>query len=48
MELRCDNKMSEKLEQLITDLWDEGEVEFYDDEEEYDPREALLIKPRHS
>ena len=40
--------MSEKLEQLITDLWDEGEVEFYEEEEEYDPKDTLLIKPSFS
>ena len=40
--------MSERLEQLITDLWDEGEVEFYEEEEEYDPKDVFLIKPRHS
>ncbi len=40
--------MSEKLEQLITDLWDEGEREFYEEEEEYDPKETFLIKPLHS
>ena len=40
--------MSEKLEQLITELWDEGEGEFYEEEEEYDPKEAFLNKPHHS
>ncbi len=37
--------MSEKLEKLVTDLWDEGEVEFCEEEEEYDPRDPILIKP---
>lgn len=40
--------MSEKLEKLITDIWENEDKDFYEEDEDYDPKEVFLIKPMYS